>query len=134
MTKTLLLPKIFGTIADSLNIKVHRDVVNCDPNQGGYAGNDVWLGEFEDDDLEMVAFFHEIGHVVAGRFMKRETYMSILSREALAWEVGLNFAAMFGYKWDYSSKELRYARKCLFSYLEDDAVVEELKEVKEEIK
>ena len=90
------------------------------PNNLASAGSTIYFNKFDDPDIEVIAFFHELGHVEAGRSLSLAHYRSSLcklSQESVAWELGLNIAAREGYTWAYNSKELRYARECLKSYL-----------------
>ena len=48
---------------------------------------------------------------------KVKYYMSTLSKEGAAWEVGFAYAAEHGRTWDYNSKEMKWARKQLASYV-----------------
>lgn len=88
-------------------------------NNMASAGSTIFLNDFDDPDLEIVAFFHELGHVEAGRspYFHQRVSLCKLSQEALAWEIGLSIANKEGYSWDYYSKQLDYARNCLQSYL-----------------
>lgn len=88
-------------------------------NHMASAGSMIFLNRFDDPDLEIVAFFHELGHVEAGRtpYLRHSVCLCKLSQEAMAWEIGLSLAAKEGYEWDYYSKQMDYARQCLLSYL-----------------
>lgn len=88
-------------------------------NNMACAGSTIFLNEFDDPDIELAAFFHELGHVECGRspYFHQHTPLCKMSQESLAWEVGLSIAAAEGYHWDYHSKQLKYARQCLISYI-----------------
>jgi len=113
------IPQKLCTLADKYEVTLARDAELADPNQGSHAGTDIWLGEFDDPDLEVVAFFHEVGHALSRkkRFYPLECGMCELSMEAVAWELGFSLAHDEGYRWSYDSKQMEYARKCFFSYL-----------------
>lgn len=88
---------------------------DCPRNHGAH-GNGIMLGEFDDSDLEIVAFFHELGHTKSPEVVKRGCVMCPLSGEGLAWEIGLGLAFDQGYQWAYNSKEMRWAREQLATY------------------
>jgi len=99
-------------------VSVKRDTENCEINEGSCAGKQIFLGQFDDPEIELVAFFHEIGHTLSNeRVLKRGRTMCILSGEGLAWELGLGIAYEHGYKWDYHSKPIEYARRRLKTYI-----------------
>lgn len=124
-----LIPTPILKLANKYGVIVVRDEENCDRNQGSSAGKNLWLGEFDDPDLEIVAFFHELGHALLGQVLKGRSHkMSELSGEGTAWELGLGLAFENGYEWDYESKQLQYARKCFFSYLHSDATKLDIEE------
>lgn len=52
-------------------IQKHED---CDPNQAACAGNMIWVGEFDDPEIELAAIFHEIGHI---KFLSSKTYTTV---------------------------------------------------------
>jgi len=115
------LPEKLQILAKKYRVIVDRNPEMADHNQGAHAGTQIWLGEFDDPDLEVVAFFHEVGHALAAkkRFYPLGVGMCELSMEAVAWELGFSLAYDDGYRWVYDSKQMEYARKCFFSYLLD---------------
>lgn len=96
-------------------IQKHED---CDPNQAACAGNMIWVGEFDDPEIELAAIFHEIGHIIS--IFKTGYCVSKISAEGMAWELAQNIAFDLGYVWKYDGKECQYARKCLNSYRQND--------------
>ena len=78
----------------------------------------IFMGRFNDQDLELAAFFHELGHIVSRKRMdlKQQSWMCTISNEAVAWEVGRSLAIEHGFKWDYHGKEMVYARQQLKGY------------------
>jgi len=119
-------------LAALYDVTVTRDTVNDVVNAGASAGRAIYLGKFDDLDIELVAFFHELGHVLSEeRVCKRGYMMCVLSSEGLAWELGLEIAFENGYHWDYNSKEMKYARRCLMSYVNNDATKLDIAEAQE---
>ena len=103
------------SICDKHGITLILDDEHTDNNAGGSAGQDtIMLGRFDDEDLKIVAFFHELGHCLFKPVDSR--WMDTLSMEGTAWEVGRQEAAKYGFKWAYDSKEMQWARKQLNSY------------------
>lgn len=74
------------------------------------------MGKFDDPQIEIVAFFHELGHI-ASDIGKRKCFLSKLSQEAMAWEVGLTIAAKYGFEWDDKSEALQWARRQIATYI-----------------
>jgi len=60
-----MIPEKLQTLAKKYGVAVERNAEMADHNQGAHAGTDIWLGEFDDPDLEVVAFFHEVGHALS---------------------------------------------------------------------
>ena len=111
------IPDRLKKLSEKYNVSVQRDP-KCDRNEGASAGFDIYLGEFDDPDIELVAFFHELGHCLSNILVCRRGYtMCTLSSEGLAWELGLGLAYENGYTWDYHSKEMIYARSRLETYI-----------------
>ena len=88
-------------------------------NNMASSGSMIFLNEFDDPDFEIVAFFHELGHVEISRspYFSFNSAFCYLASEALAWSVGFAIAEREGYVWDYRSKQKEYARECLKTYL-----------------
>lgn len=108
-------------IADKYKIELHLDNENCDKNYGASSGNEIFLGVFDNLEIMMVAFFHELGHCLSNEYIfKRGFSMSTLSAEGTAWELGLGIAFEHGYQWDYYSEPMRWARKQLRSYIDGE--------------
>jgi len=123
------IPKRILEMAEKYDVKVSRDTEMCDRNQAAYA-HEIWLGEFDDPGIELAAFFHELAHLKANKMvMRRGSSLSQLSCEGLAWELGFGLAFENGYHWGYDSKQAKYARKCLFSYLGHEVTEQEIEEV-----
>lgn len=112
-----MIPDIMVSIANEYNVSVIRDIDNCDKNYGSSAGKEIFLGNFDDPEIELVAFFHELGHTLSSTVCKRGYTMSKMSGEGLAWELGLGIAFEHGYKWNYNSHVMVWARKQLATYI-----------------
>lgn len=129
------IPTNIQDLAAAYNVSVSRDTVNTTINEGASAGRDIYLGNFDDPDLELVAFFHELGHVLSEeRVCKRGCVLNVLSREGLAWELGLGIAFKHGHEWDHKSKEMKYARCHFISYVNNDATKIDIAEAEEEMR
>jgi hypothetical protein len=110
--------KIISDIASEYGATLERDIENCGKNRGASAGKYIFLGEFDDPQIELIAFFHELGHVTSD-IGEREYFMTKLSQEGMAWEVGLTLAKKHGFAWDYDCDSMKWARKQLFTYVDD---------------
>lgn len=114
---------LFNTIQEIYNITIYRDYENYDGevlNCGCCSDDEIYLSRFDDESLEISAMFHELGHVESTNrdiFFERSHFVSTLSKEGMAWEVGFGLAAKHGFVWGYSSKQYQYARKCLATYV-----------------
>jgi hypothetical protein len=72
----------------------------------------IWIGIYKDPELELISFFHEIGHCTqSGENVKELSYFE---RERDAWKRGYNIAKKYGIT--FSSKSKRWARKQLETY------------------
>lgn len=108
-------------IAKQYGCILTRDTVNCNRNSGAQSGNELWLGEFDDKEIEAAAFFHELGHYISTRELKPEYWLCRMSCECLAWEYGFKLAREHGFNFDYDGHKVRkYARECLLSYNKPD--------------
>lgn len=111
------IPKKLKDVADKYGIIVERDIENCEDNEGSCAYKHIWLGRFDDPEIEIIAFFHELGHTLSNELVcKRGRTMTTISGEGLAWELGIGLAFEHGYKWEYNSPAMKYARKQFKSY------------------
>lgn len=110
------IPEALIIIATKYNVSVQRDTENCEDNSGSSAGKEIWLGNFDDSEIETAAFFHELGHTLSSKVCKRGYTMTRLSSEGLAWELGLGIAFEHGYKWDRDSPVMIWAREQLKTY------------------
>ena len=113
--------KTIEKIATKYNVSVVFEDVNCRDNQAACSGGIIYMGWFDDPDIELIAFFHEMGHAFTGqRFLNRKTTLCTISSEGLAWEIGLTIASEEGYDYPYNCKELKWARQQLETYRKDD--------------
>ena len=111
------IPTYLINIAKEYNVTIKRDTKNCEDNQGASAGRDIYLGNFDDTEIETVAFFHELGHILSNEIVCKRGYtMTTISSEGLAWELGLGIAFEHGYEWDYNSHVMKWARDQLRTY------------------
>jgi hypothetical protein len=117
----------YQDIANQYEIKVHKVEKGdkyCEANgedlyinSSFAAGKDeIFIGIYEDKDMEIASFFHELGHCMSNNLkqFKREE-LSKWDIELDAWVVGLNEA----YKHNYSMKPSTfiYMVECLNSYV-----------------
>lgn len=109
--------KIINDIAKKYGIPIITEHEDCNKNQGSSTGDKIFLGIFNDPEIKIAAFFHELGHILTGREMTRTHYMSNLSQEGIAWERGFHEAHKHGFLWDYNSHVMKWARSQLRTYI-----------------
>jgi len=119
------IPDRIQEIADQYGIEIIRDP-ESDRNHGANAGDIIFLGEFDDPDIEWIAFWHELAHCLAPKLVLfgRGQHMSMISSEGSAWELAIGLAYMHGYEWGYYSKELVWARQQLATYCRNEYLEE----------
>lgn len=116
------LQQIIKYIKTNYNIDF---VLNHDPygidqlNSGWYCDNTIYLSKYDDEDIIICATFHELGHYLSNKLIL-SSYISHLSRESIAWEIGFSKAKELGFDWDYNSKQYKYARTCLKSHIKSE--------------
>jgi hypothetical protein len=116
----VLLSAELMTIAKSYDLVVHKHDLYGGATAGGYT---IWLNPMNPTWMKEIAFWHELGHCLLARLTQaagRTHSLSHLSAEGAAWELGLNEAATHGWTWDYNSRQLAWARRCLVSYAPSD--------------
>lgn len=113
--------ELIDRIATSYAVKVYHNHRDSGVNRGGSAGRDIFLGSFDDADIKLVAFFHELGHSLSHTVAKQDTYMSTISTEGLAWELGFGLARDFGFRYSYYSKEMTWAREQFKTYIDGES-------------
>jgi len=119
----------YQAICDRFGIKLH---MGTPPEVGPmanqcccYGCDEIVVGEYDDVECEAIGFFHELGHCVSGKeqcLPQYEHWPYDAYAEAVAWKLGLRFAADDGIT--FSDKALAYAREQLSTYFNDDRVPE----------
>jgi hypothetical protein len=72
----------------------------------------IWIGIYEDQELELVSFFHEVGHCTqTNENVKGLTYYQI---EEDAWRRGYEIAKKYGIKFSRNAK--KWAKSQLETY------------------
>lgn len=108
----------FKKIASAYDITLKYNLTEKD---GGASTDDtIWLYPTSKQWIQEISFWHELGHCIFAKRMQKaglNSHMSTLSKEGAAWEFGLVLAAKHGRTWNYYSKELKWARKQLASYV-----------------
>lgn len=126
-----LLLKEMRSIAKKHNVKLIYDKESGRKNCGGSTIDTIWIFPSNKQWIKELCFWHELGHIISGSNLRksgRKCSMSTLSNEGCAWEIGLTEAAKYGRKWDDNSEQMRWARRCLASYVHgeyDDLVYTE---------
>lgn len=118
------LPNYLIELAKKYDIKLIRSTEICEDNEGASAGCDeIMLGNFDNKDNEIFAFFHELAHCKFNNDMekllgiKAPMKLSFLSNEGLCWEYGLYLAKANGYEWSFDSEVYKYAYSRYLTYV-----------------
>lgn len=101
----------------------HKDYKNRSTSAGG---DWILLGIYNDTELRLLSFFHELGHCVNARRVLERGENRVVNpehdyhhySEALAWRTGLELAQAEDV--EFSGASLRWARKQLGTYFRDD--------------
>jgi len=112
------LPEVLGSIAEAHGVDLRRDV-HEQQDRASQIANTIYLGEFADPSIEALAFFHELGHILAAReriAVGIARSFCIMSNEGAAWELGLCEAAKNGFTWEYDSYEFNWGRRQYMTY------------------
>ena len=72
-----------------LQINLHE---GDEKNHSYIAGKDVYLGKYEDEELMVISFFHEVGHTLVEWEYKERMRFSTLMIELKAWDLGIQYA------------------------------------------
>ena len=75
-----------------------------------HGNSDIWLGIYDNPELKLISFMHELGHVVGNYTSDMSTY----DCEQRAWEVGYMTAEMYGIK--FSDEATSWALDQLNTY------------------
>jgi len=78
---------------------------------------DIILGLYDDKEVRMASFFHEIGHTLVSETYEKLVNYDKMLIEYQAWIEGLKIAKKYGYQ--FSSKTFHYILKSLNSYYKD---------------
>lgn len=78
---------------------------------------DIILGIYDDEELKMAAFFHEIGHTIIKPTFEKLVNNDEMLIEFQAWIEGLKIAKKYGYT--FSDKAFEYILTSLNSYYKD---------------
>ena len=98
-------------------------------NGGHSAGNTISIHPCDEEWMYELSFWHELGHILLNRLSVKNGnahHMSTISNEGAAWELGLIEAAKHKRTWDFYSKEIKWCRSLLASYVNGE--YDELKE------
>lgn len=111
----------FQALAETYGVNFRRRTEEEHRNRG-YCAVDVELGEFDDPDCEVLAFFHEIAHMKTMELigLERTHTLCTISDEGMAWEIGIALARKHGFKYDFYHPALNWCREQLRSYVENN--------------
>jgi len=103
-------------LADKLGYSLSENIDS--DNNCFIAGNEIFIGKYENDEYLLISFFHEHGHkLVSQSFIKSCNYNTLLI-EIEAWNMGIKAAMKLGYYfsddaivWAYKERALSYERE-----------------------
>lgn len=90
-------------------------------NNAWCAGRDIYLGPYDNDEFQLIALFHELGHIITPSVVLSDinvidndlaTWKTAIERAA--WKYGIQAAHDMGIKFSYSA--YRYAISRLRTY------------------
>lgn len=111
----------YQKICNDLGIKLIYESLSGRTDGGASTTNTIYLFPCSKKWIEELSFWHELGHILLNKSkLKAKTNLSTLSCEGAAWELGLNAAATYGRMWEYNSKEMKWARKQLATYVNSE--------------
>lgn len=87
----------------------------------GYAHPDLFVGLYDDDQLKLISFFHELGHhlcCVNDLYPEYEDLPYYHYGESLAWRIGLNESLK--YDVSFNILEINWAVRQLSTYFKND--------------
>jgi len=87
-------------------------------NHSYIADNEIILGDYEDDELKLISFFHELGHHLIPFSLKKELDFNTLLIELECWRLGVLEAHKFGVL--FSDKAIEWGYNQAFSYVGHD--------------
>ena len=99
--------KLVNILTNKYKVVIHDSLDEGDKNYSFIVGNEIFMGEYDDNDIKIIALFHEVGHFASCNQLNIKTTMSIISGEGIAWEFGISIAKNYGFVYDYYSKELK---------------------------
>ena len=106
-------------LAKKLGYKlVYNKDSDCDPlyNDCMSSGDTMWIGEYDNEEYELISFFHEYGHRLIHKncFVEKWDYNTLMI-EIECWNLGIEAAREMGYlfsddaiHWAYSKKAGSY--------------------------
>lgn len=95
-----------------MNDETYHNSSYCAGSVRSKCDADLWLGFYDDDELRLISFFHEMGHMLDDTLY--EDGMTVYDFEKIAWEKGYILAKEYGVK--FSRKAKGWATRQLNSY------------------
>lgn len=106
----------YHRIAEKYGVTVQWDTENDCVNRSWCSGRDIFLGQYDDEELRCISFFHELGHSVT-ELPPFEDWPYSHYDEAVAWRVGLALAEAEGLA--FSDIARAWAATELLTYFHD---------------
>jgi len=87
-------------------------------NDCAVAGDEIFVGKYEDPELLLISFFHEHGHRLVLMSYKKIVHYNRLLIELEAWHLGLKTAAALGYF--FTDEAIQWAYNKALTYVGHD--------------
>ncbi len=110
-----VIKSLWRQLAQQYGATVKLDIENCGTDHSASAGNSIFIGYYQDDELREISFFHELGHILQpDDFWATHPEAQKIDSEKAAWCRGLAVAKQVGIT--FSPKALCWAAKNLATY------------------
>lgn len=82
------------------------------------AGTQIFVGEYDNEEFEVISFFHEYGHSLVSPQFRTQWNFNTLMIEIEAWNLGLEFARQHDYI--FSDDAIKWAYEQALTYVGHD--------------
>lgn len=117
-------------IRNKYNIKIthcSEEIYGKIENEAFYACDEIFLGKYSSEKIEVLCLFHELGHIISNKNKSNKFFICTLSQESTAWETAIELIIkhqdLFEFEFDldnFYGEELTFMRKCLKSYFNSE--------------
>jgi hypothetical protein len=108
-------------LADILGYKlIYNHESNADPvfNDCYISGNNIWIGDYDNEECKLISFFHEHGNTLVSESFKEKLDFNTLLIELEAWHLGIACAMDMGYF--FSDDAIQFGYQKALTYVGHD--------------